>query len=82
MMFRLRTFWKTHQPGEIIDATLDEVWALVCSGYAEIVQDAQTAVHTAELDLQYAIHAAEAEGMPPVESEAPHVEPDSADHTS
>lgn len=41
MQFRLKTWWRTHSPGEIVEATIDEIHSLLCVGGADLIKPAE-----------------------------------------
>lgn len=41
MQFKLKTWWKNHAPGDIVEATMDEIHSLICVGGADLVKPAE-----------------------------------------
>lgn len=48
MQFRIKTFWRGHHPGDIVEAAVDEIHALICSGYADPVKSAEQSAKEAQ----------------------------------
>jgi hypothetical protein len=48
MQFRLNTWWKEHAPGDIVDAAIDEIHALLCVGGADPIKPAEQSAKEAQ----------------------------------
>lgn len=42
MQFKLKTWWKDHGPGEIVEEALEEIHSLLCIGGAEPADSVET----------------------------------------
>lgn len=48
MQFKLKTWWKDHAPGEIVEAAIEEIHALLCVGGADLIKPAEQSAREAQ----------------------------------